>query len=324
MRKAVTPGGEPAKDGSGRRYWVRANPAAPKAVDDDAPKRPPKARFLEPYRLGEETRAALLDALIAADLGDPESRDLFLTAIEYDIARFRQSYPVSERTPDPQPAPSAPAASPLSPGLPESPESPPAPAGTPGGPALPRAKCALQALPKPAPQPVAVSIPGAARALADAIAALDGAGRAALAAALQSVDPFRRGYDAGYLDALCQELARLGSVPDAAAAAAPDPAAVPTPSDGPPDALPATPPATPGTIGGQTPAKAGPPPAPDPPLGESDRRFVRRVARIYEQCLEVRAGVAPGNPFLAVLRVLAPEAGVRLPADPQALALPSP
>ena len=103
MRKAVTRGDEPENEGKGRRYWVRAHPSEPKALAEGAPKRAPKARFLEPYRLSEERRGALLDCLIAAGVGDPESRDLFATAVEYDIASFRQSVAGSDPGTHPQP-----------------------------------------------------------------------------------------------------------------------------------------------------------------------------------------------------------------------------
>jgi hypothetical protein len=142
-------------------------------------------------------------------------------------------------------------------------------------------------------------IAGAARALAGLIIALGPADRSALAAALQIADPFRRGYDGGYLDALCTELERVGV---ATTRALPPPAVVEECSDRP---------------------AAAPPPvpveAPEPPLSEVVQRFVRRVARVYEQCLEVRPTGDPESPFLVALRVLAPEAGVRLPAGAGAL-----
>lgn len=232
MRKATSEGDDAPKEGRARRYWVRAgHPASAKGSTDGASKRASKARFLEPYRLADERRAELIDTLTAAGLGDAESRALFATAVEYDIAGFRQAG-----------AEPVPAAAPVS--LPE-----------------------------------LAALAGAVETLAERIAALAPAERALLAQTLEASDPLRRGYGGAYLDALSLELRRLAG---AASASASGPAA---------------------TVAGA------------PPPSESARRFVRRVARVYEECLESRPVVEPGGPFLAVLRLLAPEAGVGLPAD---------
>jgi hypothetical protein len=57
-----------------------------------------------------------------------------------------------------------------------------------------------------------------------------------------------------------------------------------------------------------------------PPLADDARRFVRRVARAYEQCLEAPAQPEPAGPFMSVLRLLAAAAGLPLPDDPAVIA----
>jgi hypothetical protein len=326
MRKSVTQGGESAKDGSGRRPWVRARPPQSQTPVEDAPKRRSKARFLEPYRLTDERRAALLDCLRIAGVGDTESRDLFAAAVEYDIAGFRQSCPASASA-------SEAASEPLS-----GDEPPPATAGRAGagpgptevrsdaaapGTAAVRRSALVQLAPTPAdpgtgaPTAALLPVAAAARSLAALIGALERSDRAELAAALQAADPFQRGYAGAYLDALRLELERIGAIPSQAPATAPAEAPARPPPELQPDPQ-LDPTLADPTFAGRTLAD---PALGDAPLGDAARRFVRRVARVYEQCLESRPAVAPGSPFLAVLRILAPEAGVRLPTEPQALAL---
>ena len=50
------------------------------------PKASAKKRFVEPYRLSDEQRDAMLAPLAERGLGDAESRDLFAAALAYDIA----------------------------------------------------------------------------------------------------------------------------------------------------------------------------------------------------------------------------------------------
>ena len=296
MRKAVTRGGESEEGDGGRRYWVRAHPPEPKTPAEGAAKRPAKARFLEPYRLAEDRRRALLDCLIAAGIGDPESRDLFATAVEYDIASFRQSCAGSAPGADPQPLCES-VAEPIA-GV----DAPPAAALV----SLDHAaelseSTGLHSHPSASGlSPALMPVAAAARALAGLLGVLARADKSALAAALQAADPFQRGYDGGYFDALCRELERIGGATLGAAS---------------PLAVAADPPARPAAA-----SAAGAVEPLEPPLSESGRRFVRRVARVYEQCLEARPAVDPDGPFLCVLQVLAPEAGVRLPACLRSLA----
>lgn len=255
MRKAVANGNLPGKEGSGRRYWMRANPLAAKAVPvEGSGKRPPKARFLEPYRLSEERRAALIQLLAEGGVGDGESRELFASAVEYDIANARQALT----------------------------REPPAAVGDPPMPA---------AAPQPALEPLPADLAYTARSLAERIAGLEGPLRNAIAESLQGQDRFRRTYDGAYLDALCVELTRLAD-------------AVASQGQPPPPAI--------------TPALF--PPAADPPLGEGARRFLRRVARVYEEVLESRADPGSGGTFGAVLVLVSEEAGILLPRDAATLA----
>jgi hypothetical protein len=259
MRKAIANGTPPGKEGSGRRYWMRANPLAPRAAPAEGPgKRPPKARFLEPYRLSEERRAALIRLLAEGDVGDGESRELFASAIEYDIAAARQA--LSREAPAAaEPQPQAVVAEPAA-------DARPSPA----------------AMVPAAPQDLA----GTARALAERIAGLEVPVRDAIAELLQAQDRFRRSYDGSYLEALCTELTRLA---DAVAGCA--------------QSLP------PATIQ-----------APEPPLGEGARRFLRRVVRVYQEVLESRADPQSAPVFGAVLSLVSQEAGITLPREPATLA----
>jgi hypothetical protein len=153
--------------------------------------------------------------------------------------------------------------------------------------------------PEPAPEPVAAeplaepqaALGESARTLAGTIAALDPAVRARIAAVLGEQDPFGRSYCGAYMEALCTELLRFAE-------------AALTPPPPPPAAKPAPPPE----------------PPPEPPLGEAAGRFLRRVARVYEETLESRVSLEPHSPFLAVLGLIAPEAGIPLPRDPADLA----
>lgn len=253
MRKAVTDRIPPVKEASGRRYWMRAAPGGVKAQSAElGGKRPSKTRFLEPYHLSSEHRAAMLDRLAAAGVGDAESRDLFASAIEYDIANARQAGIQEETAPPPS------------------------------------------AAAEPAPEPQAAKdkaelaeLADTARSVAEQIARLDTAAREALGAALRATDPFQRGYDANYFEAIGVELRRV------AGAAANLPAAVC--------------------------AADLPPAAPEPPMSAGARRFVRRVARVYEEVLESKSSLMPDGPFLATLRLIAQETGIRLPRDQDAL-----
>jgi hypothetical protein len=262
MRKAVTKGTLTGKERSGRSYWMRAGPVGPKAPsnNDAQGKRASKARFLEPYRLAEAQRSALIRILAAGDIDDAEGRELFASAIEYDIANARQALaregaPPKSELPAPEPAASL------------SPES----------------------LPKPiSPDPsLPTELADSARSLAAHIAALDEPVHNAIAKAMHEQDAFQRGYDSAYFVALHAELMRL-----AEAAAAAFQAPHPTTSQ-PPNPTP-----------------------PTRPLGEAARRFLRRVARVYEEVLETPANPAPGGTFESVLHLVSEEAGIVLPQDP--------
>lgn len=258
MRKAISNGGLPGKEGSGRRYWVRANPVGAKpATGDTAGKRPPKARFLEPYRLSDERRKALIELLAAGNVGDGESRELFASAIEYDIANARQV--LAREAPAEPPRPPAPVSSALEP--------------------LPEASEPTPALP--------ADLGFTARSLAERITGLDGPLREAILRALQTGDPFQRVYGEAYLDALCSELLRLVD------AVANQPRPAPERVD-------------------ERPA----PPAPEAALSEGARRFLRRVARVYEEVLECAADPVADGTFLEVLILVAEEVGIPLPQDP--------
>lgn len=82
----------------GRGYWVRdiPSPKTKPARSRVKPSSDGKKRFVEPQRLTDAQRKALLGELEAAQIGDAESRELFAAALEYDLARF-QELPVEQK-----------------------------------------------------------------------------------------------------------------------------------------------------------------------------------------------------------------------------------
>lgn len=253
MHKASTESPANAKDGGRRGQWVRAHSPPSDPPDETAAPRPPRARFLEPYRLSDAQREALLAPLVAAAVGDAESHALFLSAIAYDLAKFRRVA--------------------LSPELQAAP--PPIAAQSP--------------IAQTRSNPTLDGIVAAAAALAGQLCGLSETERAAIGAAMNSSDRFRRTYDDAYFDALREELERVSA---AVARVATHPAAVSPPS-----------------------------PCPEPSITDIGRRFARRLARIYEQCLETKPSATPDSPFTAVLMLLAPAAGVSLPSEPAEVAV---
>ncbi len=255
MRKATTESPVGAKDGGRRGQWVRAQSPPSDPPDETAAPRPPRARFLEPYRLSDAQREALLAPLVAAAVGDAESHALFLSAIAYDLAKFRRVALSLE----PQAAP------------------PPITAQSP--------------IEQTRSNPTLDGIVAAAAALAGQLCGLSDTERAAIGAAMTSSDRFRRTYDDDYFDALREELERV-SVAVARVAAHPTAVSPPAPS-----------------------------PRPEPIITDIGRRFVRRLARTYEQCLETKPSGTPDSPFTAVLMLLAAAAGVSLPSEPAEVAV---
>jgi hypothetical protein len=179
---------------SGRRYWVRNIPAlagdstAPNATAKGVPPSQtspsPKKRFVEPYRLTDEQREAMLAPLAERGIGDPESRELFAAALAYDLATC---YELTVANPESEPAVAE------------------APTPTPDK-AL--ARSAKQAKPL---DPALADLAKAAEALAGRISALDANTQGRLLQGLREEDPFRRGYDEAYLAALSGELMRVAT-----------------------------------------------------------------------------------------------------------------
>ncbi len=196
----------------------------------------------------------MLAPLIAAAVGDAESHALFLSAIAYDLAKFRRVA--------------------LSPEL----QAAPPPIAT------------QSPIEQTRSNPTLDGIVAAAAALAGQLRGLSETERAAIGAAMNSSDRFRRTYDDAYFDALLEELERVSAT---VARVATHPTAVSPPA---------------------------PSPRPEPIITDLGRRFVRRLARIYEQCLETKPSTTPGSPFTAVLMLLAAAAGVSLPSEPAAVA----
>jgi hypothetical protein len=251
MRKSGIPTPTPGHQSSpppGRRMRTpEAEP--PDAPPQNALKRTKKAHFLEPYRLSETGRTALLDDLTRHTLGDPESRLLFAAAVEYGIAGCRA-------TPkETQPRQGKPIAA------------------EPAAPPTPHPTAPLSALAETA------------RLLARGLGALDSPSREAIVARLRASDPFDRLHDQAYLDAVCREIERIAEAASGLLDTPPLPPPVPAPA------------------------------SPDAPIEETARRLVRRIADAYESCFETKVETGAGSPFIPVLRLIAEEAGVELPAE---------
>jgi phytoene dehydrogenase-like protein len=237
------PGASPiGRVGSGRSYWVR-DILAQETETTKPRQRPPsegKKRFVEPQRLTEEQRAALLSELEAASIGDAESRQLFAAALEYDLARFQGAPPeppVADLV-EPQP---------------------------------PEADKALRQLAE------------LARALAKRLSQLDEEARNKLSSALSKADRFHRGYGTEYLDTMQEELLRV-------AATAPRKAVATRPKK-----------------------------PKHPPLSDSAREFIRRVADAFGDCFETPPTADGSGAFVKVLSAITKATGVGIPTDPQAL-----
>ncbi len=181
---AATPDDRERKPGPAGNSTAQAPP--PNAL-----KRIKKAHFLEPYRLCDTVRTALLTCLADQGIGDRESRDLFAAAVEYAIAGCRVSTRVPRGSPD-EPAPIQSASG-----------------------VIPAAEPAIETA---APMP---SIAEAARLFLKLLAELNQPARAAIAAQLRASDPFDRAHDQAYLDAISREVERIA---EAAACARSDPA----------------------------------------------------------------------------------------------------
>jgi hypothetical protein len=87
MSKAVSSASLSEEVCAGRNHWTPNS--TPPRTDEEGPTPPKKLgskRFVEPYRLGTEQRGAILSRLQEHDIGDEESRSLFVAALEYDLA----------------------------------------------------------------------------------------------------------------------------------------------------------------------------------------------------------------------------------------------
>ena len=300
---------------SGRSYWVRNIPGAgdpdataqshsglghpeppgayssPPSPSKGMPKAIPKKRFVEPYRLSDEQRDAMLAPLAERDIGDAESRGLFAAALAYDIATC---YELTTAEPA------------LEPALEPVPESPPkvlqAAAQGAAKPARGKGRApAVEPIVLPAVPPAMAELAEAARALSGRLQVLDAESRTRLFQALHYGDRFQRGYDDAYLMALTGELAHL------AEAAAPQPAVPPTTEAGP--EMPAAPAPIPAP-------KNVPAPKPSP----AARQFIIRAADAFEECFDQAPTAQVGGPFAAMLKALAVATGIRIPTDARNLA----
>jgi hypothetical protein len=273
-----------------KSYWVRANlPPAFSAEDEDPSPPPPSAprkkssgpRFVEPYRLGEAQRAALLNTLEAESLGDDDSRQIFLAAIEFDLAGCKTLLEANTVA-----------------GGEKSSVASPANGTAPGqdghGAPLPVAVESLPPMAIPMAQPAVLHALGnLARQLALALADLDQEQRQALLQGLEASDCLARGYGDRYLDVLRLELEHLGAT---VALADSD---IHSDSD---------------RVTATGPLVEPPPPA-APPLPPEVRVFLRRAADAFGDCFDAEPSSAAGTPFPRILSLLGSLTGLPLPED---------
>ena len=281
--------------------WIRAHPPTVFPEEDSeaivptppARPRPHKRtsgpRFVEPCRLGAAERTALLSVLETEDLGDEDSRQIFLAALEYDLAGCRQLLDESTHTAPPPRATLESASFPSpSDATTESVSSHFQSDTTPGS-AFPTSSPALLTLAHLAGE------------LAQALAELPPTQRASLLGALEASDCLARGYGDAYLDSMRLELLHLkaaispsGREPRSATAATSSPdQATPHPAPAPPPSPPEVPPEV--------------------------RQFLRRAADAFNDCFEGEPRLAAEAPFPHLLRVLASVTGLALQEDEMTL-----
>jgi len=88
MSKAVSSASLSEEVCAGRNHWApNSTPLRAEEAGPTPPKKSGSKRFVEPYRLDTEQRGAILSRLQEHDIGDEESRSLFVAALEYDLAR---------------------------------------------------------------------------------------------------------------------------------------------------------------------------------------------------------------------------------------------
>jgi hypothetical protein len=137
-----------------------------------------------------------------------------------------------------------------------------------------------------------------ARALVEQIGALTETDRTTLINRLSTTDPFDRIHDRAYLDAVQRELERIALI-TAPALITPPPLTQTS--------------ARVGTIVSATPR------APEG-LQAVRKRLILQITDAYHACFELAPAPGPASPFLPVIRIVAEEAGVDLPASDADLA----
>lgn len=183
MTKPGTHSPVPARSSGTRSYWVKSPRASAPGTDPQISAAGRNAKhFVEPVRLDQRQRASLLQALKGLRVGDTFGREIFLAAIEYDLANYQQQAasepPAPAREPAPQPAPGA------------------------EDETLGQLAAAIQSV-------------------CEQIDALDEAARTNLLQDLHQGDRFQRSYDARYLSELRCELELLGQACTSTPVAAP-------------------------------------------------------------------------------------------------------
>lgn len=243
----------------------------------------PKKHFVEPYPYTAAQRKAIERALADCELGDATAREIFIGAIAYDLAMLAAGL-AEQHAPE---------------------------ISTPQAAATDTATTPDQAASQPSGERTGAEtvVAQRARALADALAALDAPTRGHLTNRLTDSDPLRRVYAEAYLDALTAELMHLGHAlsegeasPDATPAATAD-ASHSEREAGTETALPAP---------AQAPAAAS---ASAADLEAIALAFIRHAAKVYEQCFDDRPVAAAKAPFAQVLRAIAEVTDITIPAE---------
>jgi hypothetical protein len=213
----------------------------PAAKPAATPPKNSRSRFVAPYYLDDANRQALEELLAQAGLGDTEGRQLFITALEYEVGTLRPHLPSLETA---------------------------------------------AAAPTPAPHTKAdielAQVGQTAEHLLSLLQRTPKSARAALGKRLGETDPFAREYGPRYLAQLEQELERIAGA-----------CQLPT--------LPAQEPAP-------------------PPISDGAKRLVGQLARIFQECLEVRLQDDALAVFLRLLCQLRESAQLAIPCHAETVA----
>lgn len=108
MARTPTPQPPTGRSGGSRSYWVKSlGPPGGQPGSASAEADAGATRFVEPFHFDDKQRNALLALLRRLRIGDTDGREIFMVAIAYDLAAYKQqqgSEPPPAQPPAPQSA----------------------------------------------------------------------------------------------------------------------------------------------------------------------------------------------------------------------------